>query len=213
MGFSISWVGVRGADKAWLLDTLGFADTGTLDEANEAPFSIAALPTGWTILFSNDFDFPQPTMLEHLSLKHDVIACQVEQHVMYSAASAFIAGVMQWSVAHDAQQGLRHLHTEGTPPITLETIRESLGRELENQPTDENLVDFLFDAPIELAAQTTGYRHDHCKFDWGQPHLRNWPPPHWLSQREVSSPRSRNYCESDKAECAHGSRRANRRGN
>ena len=57
MGFSISWLGFKALSKAEILRRTGFRDTGAYDEANESPFSLAELPNGWTILFSNDFDY------------------------------------------------------------------------------------------------------------------------------------------------------------
>jgi len=37
-------------------------------------------------------------------------------------------------------------------------------------------VDYLFDIPIELAAEVTGYRHDRSEFAWGQPHFTKVEP-------------------------------------
>ena len=53
MGYRIAWVGFEGLDRASCLTLTAMHDTTRLDEANEAPFSLASLPTGWTSLFSN----------------------------------------------------------------------------------------------------------------------------------------------------------------
>jgi len=30
-------------------------------------------------------------------------------------------------------------------------------------------VDYMFDVPVGLAAEVTGFRHDRSEFEWGQP--------------------------------------------
>jgi hypothetical protein len=92
MGFSISWIGFKALNKTEAIRRAGFRDTGSQDEANEAPYSAAALPTGWTILFSNDFDYGSAEHLLGLSLGTMVVACQAEEHIMYSAAHCSLDG-------------------------------------------------------------------------------------------------------------------------
>jgi hypothetical protein len=89
LGFKISWVGFHGLTKAKALEIIEADDTGIIDEANEAPFSGAEIPGGWFILFSNDFGFVSKKRLESLSAKGTVVACQVHEGVMVSAAYGY----------------------------------------------------------------------------------------------------------------------------
>jgi hypothetical protein len=178
MGFSISWVGFRNVDKAEVLRRSGLRDTGIDDEANEAPFSIAELPTGWVILFSNDFDYGTTERLIGLSADATVLSCQVEEHIMFSAARCCMSGREAWSVSHDSQKGRYHLVTRGTLPAGYTRIETRLHQQQDESGGSASNVDYTSDVPVELAAELTGYRHDRWKFDWGQPRFtvveRSW---------------------------------------
>jgi hypothetical protein len=197
VGFSISWTAFKGLQKADVLTRTGFRDTAILDEANESPFSIAELPTGWTVLFSNDFDYGSAEHLTAPSNGVTVVACQVEEHVGFSAAHCYEDSRELWSVWHDSQHGIRDLSTRGALPPEFAAIRDRLSARQDQgegmwarkpDPSDPFIVmlqqagtkivlgedrwmptDFIFDVPVELAASLTGYRHDRAKFDWGQP--------------------------------------------
>jgi len=147
----------------------GLRDLGTEDEANEAPFSLAELPTGWVILFSNDFDFGAPENLINVSAGAVIISSQVEEHSMFSGAYCYANGREAWRVCHDSARGRHHLATQGTLPPEFEPIRIRLSAQQADNDRAEGDVDYIFDVPIELAAELTGYRHDRWKFDWGIP--------------------------------------------
>ena len=169
MGFSISWVAFRNLAKAEVLKRSGFRDSGAEDEANEAPFSLAEIPTGWTILFSNDFDYGAPEHLIELSSSAVVLSCQAEEHIMFSSAYCYANGREAWGVWHDSQRGRYDLSTRGTLPPEFAPIKMRLiAKQADNDRGDGN-VDYIFDVPVELAAELTGYRHDRWQFDWGRP--------------------------------------------
>jgi hypothetical protein len=67
MGYSISWIGFQAKDKRDVLPLLGLVDTGEADEANESSVSAAALPTGWYVVFFNDYTFITPERLAKFS--------------------------------------------------------------------------------------------------------------------------------------------------
>ena len=195
MGFRISWVGFKAVDKPALLAHLGFRDTGAPDEANEAPFSLAVIPTGWVILFSNDFDFAPAEHLIGLSAGMSLVACQVHEGIMFSSAHGYENRQEQWGVWHDGGDAKkRDLKTTGHLPSAFTEIRQRL---LAQQDADDKrqvalpldqqnggaahgngpqllnpntmAVDYLFDIPVDLAEAMTGYRHDRLKFSWGEP--------------------------------------------
>ena len=168
MGWKISWVGFSGLTKAEVLDLVGATDTGEIDEANEADFSGAEIPD-WYILFSNDFDFVSESTLSKLSSRGTVVGCQLHEGVMVSAAYGYDRGNAQWSVMHNAQDGISDLSTSGAPPTELEPIRERLSQQQYDAGGEVADVDYIFDIPVELAAAICGYRHDRLKFDWGEP--------------------------------------------
>ncbi|HEY8574412.1 hypothetical protein [Phenylobacterium sp.] len=168
MGFSISWLAFEGLTKADALGRLSLTDTGHPDEANEAPFSAADLPTGWALVFSNDFDFASDARLAQLSAGATLLAGQVEEHVMYSSARLFRDGACVWRIQHDAGCGLAHLDAEGRLPETFAAARDAALRELDEAGGEASEVDFLFDVPVEVAADACGWRYDQDEFEWGQ---------------------------------------------
>jgi hypothetical protein len=171
MGFSISWLGFKALSKAEILRRTGFRDTGAYDEANESPFSLAELPNGWTILFSNDFDYGAGEHLIGLSEGAMIVACQAEEHIMFSAAHCCADSRESWSVWHDSERNRYDLSTRGALPAELEPMRKRLIAKQDESGGARSHVDYIFDIPVELACELTGYRHDLWKFDWGQPHF------------------------------------------
>lgn len=163
MGYAISWLGVP-LGKAEALQRLSFRDTGIPDEANEASFSVAELPTGYTILFSNDFDYWSSDRVIAASVGIVAVGCQVEEHVMYSASHIAENGRLAWGTAYDSDVGT--MDTTGDLPIEYASILAAATAE---QSTASDTVDHLFSVPLTLAAQITGYEHDRWEYDWGRP--------------------------------------------
>jgi hypothetical protein len=118
---------------------------------------------------------------------------------MFSAAHCYTDSCESWSVRYDRQRGLYDLETRGDPPAAFETIKARLSAEQARgdgvmlgstpagHPITELLegfgnasqpdsvgerwiaVDYMFDVPVESAAEVTGFRHDRWKFEWGRP--------------------------------------------
>jgi hypothetical protein len=125
MGFKGSWIGFKGVNKAAVLAHLGFRDIGKPDEWCEAPFSLAEIPTGWTILFSNDFDFASAEHLSQMSANMTVVACQVHEGIMFSSAYGYENRQERWGVWHDGGgRGTRDLTTVGSLPAAFVDIRQ-----------------------------------------------------------------------------------------
>jgi hypothetical protein len=169
MGYRISWLGARGLPKTDLLHHFGLVDSGIYDEANEAPFSAAELPTGWTILWANDPAFATIARCTELSLRAPVVSCWVNETAMVSSVNYFEAGDYLWFVGHDFQKGPDDLVFEGEVPPSFEEIRGRLDAQRLSYGDTQPAVDFIFDVPIELAQSVAGYRHDQVAFDWGTP--------------------------------------------
>lgn len=169
MGFSISWVAFKGLDKADVLRRTGFVGTGQATDIpdDQAPFAYASFPTGWSALFSNDYRFAAPEGLGHLSRGATVLGCQIEEHVMFSAAALFTDGHEVWRVAHESEKGRYDLQTSGTMPQEFEPIRTQFVAQQDKAGAGAN-VDYIWDIPVSLAHALTGYRHDVWKLAWGE---------------------------------------------
>jgi hypothetical protein len=142
--------------------------TREVDEANEAPFSLAELPNKWIILFANDIEYVSDKRLTALSSEATLIGCHIHEGVMFSDATLFNAGRKVWSVSHYAGDGSLDLKTAGQPPVEILAIRDKLLAEQKAAgPASE--VDHVFDIPVEAARLVTSYRHDQWKYDWGEP--------------------------------------------
>jgi len=156
MGWSCSWIAVRGGEKTVLLDHLGWVETGETVEpgTRRSGVSVCERPNGWTVLFSEDFDWADADRVKDLSRYGLAIGCQFEDKVeMASSACAAESGAQLWRVSH--RNDPKHLFdVEGVPPEILGSLREQAVRQ---QEEDED-VDFLHETPMELAAAICGYR-------------------------------------------------------
>jgi hypothetical protein len=169
MGYSISWIAFETEDREEALRLLGLTDTGEPDDANDAPVSGAVLPTGWFVVFFNDFGFVTPERLARLSAGRTIIACQVEEHVMASASDCYEDGRRVWSVSHVSENGPFDLTAEGDLPDGFADLRNSLFKEQEAAGGAEADVDYIFGIPVQLAQKICGYRYDQCDYEWGEP--------------------------------------------
>lgn len=189
MGFRIAWLATKGPGKDAMLETFDLRDTGEDDEANEAPFSIAELPTGWTILWSNDEDFFAEENAAALSRVAPVILVHVNETCMHSTATGFEAGNRVWRVHHEGDEVIDHLEKMGSLPDGADTIEADLRASQTVEDAGEQSVDFLFDIPLEIAKSQCGFKHDEFAFEWGEPEFtavesRSTPPAPtgWLSR-------------------------------
>lgn len=156
MGYSVSWLAVRGKDANLVRQQLGLQQTGQREEIPESPVLGSDLPTGWYLVFANRCDYAENAGLDRLSVDCEVVACSVEEHVMVSAASGWKDGRNTWAITHDSQRGPEDLEVEGEPPSVFSAIRERLNA----QQAERGDADYIFDIPVEVAESLTGFRHD-----------------------------------------------------
>ncbi len=88
---------------------------------------------------------------------------------MFGAVHCYTNGHEEWSVWHDSERGIYDLSVRGKAPPQLAPIQARLTIRQDHNGGKNGLVDFIFDVPVELAAELTGYRHDNMKFAWGMP--------------------------------------------
>lgn len=162
MGQSLSWLAFKGPALEAGLERLGLAPTASVGEWMRKSLTGHALPGGWHLVLAPrcDHAIVSPASLERLSLQAEVIACSVEEHVMFSSAEFWKNGEKLWRVVHDAQQGRRHLDAGGALP---DGYADALSRAAEEQAAEDagaDEVDFYFEVPLEIARQIAGFKHD-----------------------------------------------------
>jgi hypothetical protein len=176
MGVSLSFLAIRGAAPAEIHRALGVSDTGVASSEDDYPIPSvrgAALPTGWYLVLLNHVVhrlMKSRAILTGLSRGCEVIACQIEEHDMYSGCFGLRDGAFVWSVVHNPQKEHDHLGVWGELPAALDEIEARLMKqqEEERQVPSSAGVDHVIDIPLELAASFCGYRHD-TRAEWGEP--------------------------------------------
>jgi hypothetical protein len=173
MGFSLSFLAVKGQIPDEIHRRLGLSDTGIASSIDDDPRPAvrgAALPDGWYLILLDDISHPlivSRPLTHSLSQGCEVIGCQVEEHDMFSACLCWRDGAIVWTVVHDARKAPDHLGVWGDPPVRLDDI-EAQAEARAAQP-DASDVDHIFEIPVALAYSCCGYRYDQSAFDWGIP--------------------------------------------
>lgn len=160
MGEATSWVAIRGLDRAEFAARLDCAETDEPAD-DRTDLALGQPSDGWLVVVCSDFRFPTSRQLSELSKGAELAACQIEEHVMFSAAFGFRDGVQIWSVTHDSSKGIYSLAVDGTPPPELDPIRARLKDQQDAEGGEEAGVDFIFDAGPDLVAALSGYKHNH----------------------------------------------------
>ena len=159
MGYSLSWIAVKGRPPQSVRDELSFRTTEKREEIPESEVSAVEMPGGWYLIVSNHTEqVASDAAMQRLSSSGcELVTCFVEEHVMVSRATGWKDGQLRWSVTHDAQKDLLHLDVEGEPPPEFAAIRD---QKFAEQAAGDSDVDYVFDIPVETARRLTGYRHD-----------------------------------------------------
>jgi hypothetical protein len=135
-----------------------------LVEAADAPRpkgSLFSLPSGWSFLFTLEFGFPTPDRMAALSAEGTALAVSADERSMFSVVRGYERGKAGFVIEHDGgQHGPRHVATAGALPAEWAPILTRLTRQQDEEDRSAAEVDFIFDAPVELAFALCGYRHD-----------------------------------------------------
>lgn len=159
MGFSHSWIAVRGRTKAAILADLDLAEIGEPWPESFPPVGVLEIPGPWVIVLS-DFEFANDERLALLSKGAFAVSCAEEEHVMASEAKGFQAGEKLWQITHDASARIDDLRIVGEPPAEFEAIR--LG-EVANQENEDGC-DFIFDIAPKTASAVCGFQLGEGQF-------------------------------------------------
>jgi hypothetical protein len=156
MGWSLSWVAVRGRPAEQVWSDLGLRPTGRVLEVPLAPFS-STVVNGWVLVCADGDRFVKDSVLRSLSDATPVVACYVEEHVTHSQAVSWGGGSRRWSVLHDEDHGEDHLMIEGDPPRELAAIAAGART---GEPPEPGAWRSFFDVPVDLAEALVGFRYD-----------------------------------------------------
>jgi hypothetical protein len=157
MGLSLSWVATKTASPQEVLAAMELRPTGKKEDFPKSRLSAAQLSNGFYVVKFSRKELRQ-SKLKEFSRAFDLLYGFVEEHVMCSTVASWHNGKEIWSVAHDAQEGVMHLVEKGSLPTGLAAIRDRLFTEQKSRGQED--VDCIFDIPVELAAEITGYRYD-----------------------------------------------------
>ena len=162
MGFSQSWIAVRGKSPDAVLAELGWRGTGEREEVPESPVVSARLPTGWLVIVMNDSMDAADGAVDpaRLSRGADVVTCMVEEHVMVSAFASWNDGKRLLEVGHNGQEDPHHLDVTGSLSPELQQIVDDARRAQAKDDENGGGTDYIFDIPVDMAYRLTGFRHD-----------------------------------------------------
>jgi len=162
MGYSLSWIAVKGRSNKVLQQVLGFRITGRHGNYGEHALVGRQLRDGWHLLIANTCDdrIAKNKTLAYLSKGCQAVACSIEEHVMFSSCAFWNEGRKVWSVKHRGDQGVFDVVKSGKVPENYSALKNEL-IELQRSEGGENAgVDHVFDLPLQLAKQLVGFRHD-----------------------------------------------------
>ena len=166
MGFSISWIAVQADAADAVCRTIGLRRTGATANYSDFDISGIMLFSGWYLVVFEDMDHPLQSedSLRRVSEAFPVLRCLIEEHAMYSSAELWHRCEQIWRIAHDLQAGKRDLAVTGTVPAAFDSIRTHvMARQDDHDKAARGLpVDDVFDAPLLLAREVTGYKHSEA---------------------------------------------------
>lgn len=161
MGYSLSWLAIKGKLPQTVLDELGFRVTEEGEAMPESDLTAAELPNGWYLIVANRSEQVVPDgVLKQLSAGCEAVTCFVEEHVMFSSATGWKDGRRCWLVRHNAQKQRDHIEAEGELAPMFNSILSRMQSRQREADARKQRVDFLFEVPVELAHALVGYRCD-----------------------------------------------------
>jgi hypothetical protein len=163
MGISLAWVGVQAMTAGDVQSTIGLTDTGLSGHYYDFPIVGLAIPNNWYLLAAKSCDHAirSNPILSKLSARTSVIACSIEEHVMFMSAALWRDSREIWSVQHrGGDYGDTDLIVKGALPDTFDDVRARCFAAQESASATGVGVDYVADIPLELARSIVGFRHD-----------------------------------------------------
>jgi hypothetical protein len=162
MGYSISWVAVRGKSVEELQKTLGFKRTGRHDAYDKHLLTGRQLRNGWYLLMSNDCggDLIEKRFLAKLSKGGEAVACSAEEHVMFSSCAFWTGGKLLWSLKHCGEEKIFNIDEFGELPESYPALKKKIIAKQKSEGGTKADVDYIFELPLLQAKQLVGFKHD-----------------------------------------------------
>ena len=168
MGYRISWLAVRGIDKAAVYDRLGLTPSGETGFAFDHPVTGTQLPNGWTVVGFNELahELVRDDEVRSLSAGCTVMACNLCETTMCSSASFWKDGNEIWSLFHFSNNTVEHLETNGVLPAEFDGIEKEYRALQSEDGSQDPVVDYMIEIPMILATQLTSFRHNAGSADF-----------------------------------------------
>jgi hypothetical protein len=165
MGLMCSWIALKGVSKSEFLAAVGLVETDVRREVQpgcgEVDFAYGESPTGWAVVFSEDFEWASRERIVELSRLGPTVGCQFEDKVeMTSIATGAENGLELWRMFHNNEEDVYRLDVSGDPPPEFPAIRDKLFRDQEEDGGEASSVDFIHDIPLEVSRAVCGDRVD-----------------------------------------------------
>ncbi|HVR66558.1 MAG TPA: hypothetical protein VMT98_07945 [Verrucomicrobiae bacterium] len=162
MGYAVSWLAFDGADHGTVLRRIGVSETSEPGRIGEAKFLGGVLPTGWFLIAARGCDHALigKDTLAIVSQDRDVVACSIEEHVMYCSCALWRDGNRQWLLQHRGDKSLSDLEVSGNAPPNLAALRADADATQAREKDKALTVDWYFELVADLAKGMTGFRHD-----------------------------------------------------
>ncbi len=163
MGYSLSWLAVHGKAVEVIHQQLGLTGTGEFCDYGDAPVVGQQLQSGWYLIVAKgcDHKLTSDVIVQPISSNSSVIACSIEEHVMFSSATEWRDGQRKWHIRHrGGDYGPTDLSFEGAPPPLFSELRGRYASMQEAEDGEKGEVDWFFEIPLELAKSYVDFKHD-----------------------------------------------------
>jgi hypothetical protein len=156
VGHSLALLALQSADADSALSALGIVRSGEKVSYGSAPLTGYAMPEQWYVIVAEGCDNPllETTVLQRVSAQYRLIACSIEEHVMFSSAQEWRSGKLVWRAEHVGENDTTNLKTSGTLPPSFEAARQ------EAEGGTDSEVDYFFEVPLVVAKALMGFKHD-----------------------------------------------------
>ncbi|HTK34476.1 MAG TPA: hypothetical protein VL358_04210 [Caulobacteraceae bacterium] len=164
---SVSFVAVRGGDRAKVLEALGLEQCGAVQAEPWSGYqylSMTDLPSSWLLIMSNDSAYFTGPDLDPVVACGETLALSASSVVMCSEILHFENGRRTWSVFHDPEK-TPLLAVEGDLPAFARKICDDLLERQTAADRDNEPVDHVFEAPSLIAEAMCGFNIEE-EFKW-----------------------------------------------